>query len=97
MFKDKKSLVDVAVEFDIETHLVLNFRSDYPKLVRMHCLVGIYQDLKDDLPTFFHLYRRIKEEGLSMQDISDLFESQQRLVDVEKRVKLYSEHIHGLQ
>ncbi len=57
----------------------------------------IYDELKDDLPTFIHLYRRIKKEGLTKQDIADLLQNQQRLKDMEERVELYLEHIQGQQ
>ncbi len=90
MFKDRKSLVDVAIGLDSETYIVLNFYADYLRLVRMDNLVKIYQELKDDFPLFFHLYRRIKKEGLNKQDITDLLESQQDLAFLEKRVNLYT-------
>lgn len=93
MFKDKKSLVDVAIELDIETSVVLYFHGDYLQLTRMDDLVRIYNDLKDDFPIFFHLYRRIKKEGLKKQDITELLKSQQELSFVEKRVDLYNDHI----
>ncbi len=94
---NKKSLVDVAINLDIETHLVLIFHADYLQLVRMRGLVDIYQELKKDWPLFFHLYKRIKREGLNKQDITDLLENQQRLVDMHKRVMLYTNHIQGQQ
>ncbi len=59
-----RSLADVAIELDIKTDVVLSFHADYLRLVRMDGLVKIYNDLKNDFPTFFHLYRRIKKEGV---------------------------------
>ncbi|MDQ6723624.1 MAG: hypothetical protein M3Z01_05095, partial [Thermoproteota archaeon] len=79
MFKDKKSLVDVAINLDIETNLVLIFHADYLQLVRMNGLVKIYQELKNNFPLFFHLYRGVKREGLNKQYIADLLQNQQRL------------------
>lgn len=76
MFKDKKSLVDVAIELDIETSVVLYFHTDYLRLIKMDGLVRIYNDLKDDFPLFFHLYRRIKIEGLKKHDITELLQNQ---------------------
>ncbi len=61
----------------------------------MDGLVDISKELKNDWPLFFHLYRRVKREGLNKQDITDLLKNQQRLVDMEKRVNLYNEHIQG--
>jgi hypothetical protein len=97
MFKDKKSLADVAIELDIKTNAVLDFYSDYLKLLRMHHLVGIYQDLKDDWPLFMHLYKRIKKEGLNKQDISKLLENQNKLVDLGGCVILYTDRLQDLR
>jgi hypothetical protein len=83
-FKYKNSLADVDIELDIKTDAVLDFYSDYLRLVRMHHLVVRYQDLKDDWPLFIHLYRRIMKEGLNKQDITYLLENLQALKFQEK-------------
>jgi transposase len=93
MFKDKNPLADVAIELDIKTDMVLNFHADYLRLVRMDGLVKIYNELKNDFPLFFHLYRRIKKEGLSKGDIIELVGNPQDLKFLERRVELYNEHI----
>ncbi len=97
MFKDKTSLADVAIELDIKTDAVLNFHADYLRLLKMDGLVKIYNDLKNDFPLFFHLYRRIKKEGLTIEDITELVKNQQNLKFLEKRVELYINHIRGQQ
>ena len=79
MFKDKNSLADVAIELDIKTDTVLSFYADYLRLVKMHGLVRIYDELGKDFPLFFHLYRRIKKEQLAKQDITNLVKGQQEL------------------
>jgi hypothetical protein len=61
MFKDKKSLADVTIELDIKSNTVLDFYNDYLRLTRMNGLTIIYNDLKNDFPIFFRLYRRIKK------------------------------------
>jgi phosphoesterase family protein len=88
MFKDKRLLADVAIELDIKTNAVLDFYGDYLRLVRMDHLVSIYHDLKDNWSLFLHLYNRIKIEGLDKHEITDLVENEQRLVDLEQRVRL---------
>ena len=65
MLRDKKSLVDTAIEIDQEVNIILNYYGEYLRLARMDGLVGIYRELKDDFPVFFHLYKRIKKEGLT--------------------------------
>ena|SRR6476661_7472995 len=97
IFRDKKSLVDAAIEIDQEANIILNYYTDYLRLTRMDGLVSIYRDLKDDFPVFIHLYRRVKKDGLNKQDITTLLKSQQDLKFMERRVELYSEFIIGQQ
>ncbi len=47
MFRDKKSLMDAAIEIDQEANIILNYYGDYLRLTRMDGLVSIYKDLKD--------------------------------------------------
>ena len=56
MFRDKKSLVDAAIEIDQEANIILNYYTDYLRLSRMDGLVSIYKDLKDDLASFLFIY-----------------------------------------
>jgi transposase len=44
MFKDGKSLVDVAIEIDQESIIVLNYYKDYLRLTRMKDLVILYDE-----------------------------------------------------
>jgi transposase len=95
MFRENKTLSEVVIELDLDANTVLDYHGDYLRLVRMDGLVKIYQNLKDDFPLFFHLYKRIKKEGLNNQDITELLQDKQRLKDMEKRVYLYSDFIRG--
>jgi hypothetical protein len=97
MYKDKLSLADIAIELDLEADIVLNHYKDYLKLVRTNGFMVIYEEVKGDFPTIIHLYRRIKKEKLTIQDITNLFQNQQKLKDMEKRVELYIQHIQGQQ
>ena len=75
MFKDGLPLEDVAIELDIESSTVLCYYRDYLKLVNMGRLVNIYEDVKDDLPLFLRLYRRIKKERLSKPELDILLKN----------------------
>ena len=96
MFKDKRDLADAAIQLDLDTPKVLNYFGDYLRLVKMGSLVNLYNELKGDLSPFLHLYRRIKKEGLSRQDIGELLETQHLLLELRKRVDLYNNHIWSL-
>jgi hypothetical protein len=96
MFRDKRALADVTIELDLDADTVLYYFGDYLRLIRMGNLVRIYKELKDDLSLFLDLYRRIKKEELSKQDITELLELQHLLLNLRKRVDLYNNHIGGL-
>jgi len=97
MFKDGLPLADVAIELDINADTILSYFRDYLRLSRMESLVDMYNELKgDDFVLLVHLYRRIKKEGLSKQDITELLETQHHLLDRGKKVDLYNNHIWGL-
>ncbi len=51
----------------------------------------------NDFPRFFHLYKRVKKEGLNKHDITELLENQQKLSYLEKRVEFYNGHIREQQ
>ena len=87
----------MVIALDIKTDGVLNFHEDYLRFERMDGLVKIYNDLRNDFSIFFHLYRRIKKEGLSKEDIIELVENQQDLKFLEIRVEIYNEHIKRQQ
>ncbi len=95
MFKERRTLADVAIELDRKSDAVLDFYKNYLRLTKTNGFMTIYDELKDDLLTFIHLYKRIKKERLTKQDITNLFQNQQRLKDMEKRVELYNDFIRG--
>ncbi len=88
MFQDGRPLTEVAIELDIESPTVLCYYEDYLKLANMRKLVCVYNELKDDLPLFLAMYRRIKKEGLGKQQIIDLLKISNRLSDLGKKVDL---------
>ncbi len=96
MFQLNKPLTDVAISLDIATNTVLYYYKDYLRLVNMRRLLSIYNELKDDLPLFIHLHRRIKKEKLTKQDVADIIEYQSQLIDLDKKVDFYNNHIKGL-
>jgi transposase len=98
MFKDKRTLADVAIELDIKSNAVLDFYSDYLCLLRMNNLVTIYRELGQDFPLLMHLFKIIKKEGLdNKQMISDLVKNQLTLKEMEIRIEIYSNYIREQQ
>ncbi len=96
MFQLHKPLTDVAISLDIDTNTVLYYYKDYLRLVNMRRFVIVCKELKDDLPLFIYLYRRIKKERLTKQDVTDIIEYQRQLKDLDKKVDFYNNHFEGL-
>ncbi len=96
MFQDGRPLTEVAIELDIESPTVICYYEDYLKLANMRRLVCVYNELKDDLPLFLQLYKRIKKEGLGKQEIIDLLRTPNCLMALNKRVDLFNDHIQEL-
>ncbi len=96
MFQDGRPLTDVAIELDIKSPTVICYYEDFLRLTNMGRLVTLCQELKDDLPLFLNLYRRIKKEGLGKQQIVELLRTPNCLMVLKKRVDLFNDHIQDL-
>ena len=96
MFQNGSPLTGVAIDLDIESPTVLCYYEDFLRLTNMGRLVTLCQELKDDLPLFLDLYRRIKKEGLTKQQITELLKTPNHLLDLKDRVDLYNDHIWDL-
>lgn len=96
MFQHNQPLTEVAINLDKDTDTVLYYYRDYLRLLNMKRLVATYEELKDDLPIFLHLYRRIKKERLTKQDVTDIIEHQRCLKDLDKKVDFYNNHTQRL-
>jgi RNA processing factor Prp31 len=97
MFKYKKPLEDVTIELDLKSNAVLDFFSEYLKLTKMDILANIYKELEKDFPLFTHLYRRIKEEGLTKKEITELLQNKNMLKDLRYELRLYHNRISELK
>jgi hypothetical protein len=77
MFRENKSLTEVVVELDINAVTVIKYYEEYLSLQRMNILVDIYPEIlqNHNWNIFYHLYRKIKEEGLRKEDITEILQN----------------------
>ena len=73
MFKERKPLEDVAIEFVLDTDTILFYYEDYLHLLKMGWLVKIYNDLNKDFPIIF-MYTDNKKRGLEQTQYNILGE-----------------------
>jgi hypothetical protein len=96
LFKENKSLTDVVITLDLDADTVLNYYNDYLRLNDMFKLVNLYHSLGKDLPLFLHLFDRIKEEGLTREEITDMIHSQRNVSDMQETLIWLNNHIPKL-
>ena len=99
MFRDKKSLTQVVIELDINGLTVLRFYEDYLTLNRMDILVEIYPEILQNYSwnLFYHLFIKIKEEGMDKEDITELLQNKNISKDLYEDVKFYHKCISDLK
>jgi transposase len=99
MFRENKSLTKVVVELDINALTVIKYYEDYLTLKRMNILVEIYPEIlqKYNWNIFYHLYRKIKEEGLDKQDVTELLQNKNISKDLKYELRLYHNRISELK
>jgi transposase len=99
MFRKKKSLTQVVVELDINALTVFRVYDDYLALKRMEILVEIYPEilLNYNWNLFYHLYRKIKEEGLDKQDVTEILQNKNISKDLKYELRLYHNRISELK
>jgi len=96
LFREKKSLTEVVITLDLEADTVLYYYKDYLRLNHLYKLVNLYHSLGRDLPLFLHLFNRIKEEGLSREEIAYMIEIQSNIADKQETVVWLNKHISEL-
>jgi hypothetical protein len=78
---------------------VTGYYEDYLSLKRMNILVEIYPEVlqKYNWNIFYHLYRKIKEEGLNKQEITEILQYNNKLKDLCYELEFYHNRISELK
>jgi transposase len=99
MFIANKRLPEVVVELDIDAPTVTGYYEHYLSLKRMDILVDIYPEVlqKYNWDIFYHLYRKINDEGLDKQDVTELVQNKNMLKDLSYELRLYHNRISELK
>jgi len=87
LFKDNKSLVDVAIALNMEADEVLCLHSDYLQLSNKDKLMSIYRETGDDIHQLAYLYNELKWHGLAnRKDIYNIVQHSEKLKSLDKVV-----------
>src|SRR6476646_10773345 len=68
LFKDGKSLIDVAIILDLPKDEVIQNYSDYLTLKNMGKVASILQEYKNNLSTFLSLFNYLKKNNILWMD-----------------------------
>ena len=93
LFKRKKPLSDIVIALDLHADTVLSYQKDYLRLNDMYELVNLYHSLREDFPLFLHMFDRIKEEGLTREEITDMMQSQRNIADLQETLIWLNGHV----
>ena len=72
LFSEGKTPVHVATALNIRQSEVSEFQKEYWKLIQLHILSQIYQEIGDNLYFFLELYKQAKSNGMNIQDVIKL-------------------------
>jgi hypothetical protein len=96
LFREKKPLIEVVITLDLDADTVLSYYKNYLRLNDMFKLVNLYHKLGEDLPLFLHLFDRVKKEGLTREEITDMLQSQRNVSDMQETLIWLNNHIPEL-
>jgi hypothetical protein len=99
MFRENKSLLEVVVELDMDALTVSKYYEEFLSLKGMNTLVEIYPEILQSYNwnLFYHLFRKIKEEGLSNQDIAEILQNKNISKDLSYEIEFYHNRISELK
>jgi hypothetical protein len=63
----------------------------------MEILAKIYKKLEKDFPLFIYLYRRIKKEGLTKKEITEILQYKNKLKDLCYELEFHHNRISELK
>ena len=81
----------------MDADTVMYHYKDYLRLNNMYKLVNLYHRLGKDLPLFLHLFDRVKEEGLTREEITDMLQTQRNIADMQETVIWLNKHVPELE
>jgi hypothetical protein len=85
LFKEKKSMVDVAITLNVDADEVLELFHDYSKLMDLDKLMSIYREFGDDIHLIERLYRELKWHGLAnREDIFNILQQEEKIKNLDK-------------
>lgn len=96
LFSQGKTPVDVVIELDIPTDEANRIYRDFWKLKRLYQLNIIYDEIKNDMPSFLKLFRMIKDKGIAEKDIIGLFQYSNQIPSLGRIVQSLYKKINVL-
>ena len=97
LFSKGKSLVEVTIELKLTAHQAQQFNTEYWKLMQMHQLFMIYQEVKNNLGYFLKLFRLGKKEGLTPENIISFLNRADNAQDLSEQFQSHLKEVKALE
>jgi hypothetical protein len=79
LYSQGKSPVDAVIELDLRPDEATRVYREFWKLKDLHHLDTTYEEIQDDIPSFFKFFRMIKDEGYGEGDVIELLRCSSQL------------------
>ncbi len=87
LFKENKSLVDVAITLNMDADDVSDLHTDFLRLSNMDKLMAMYRELGDEISLLEWLYDNLKWYGLAnKKDIYNILQQEDKLKNLDREL-----------
>jgi hypothetical protein len=97
LLSEGESLVKITIELKLTAQEAQQFNIEYWKLMQMHHLFMIYQEVKNNLGYFLKLFRLGKKEGLTPENIISFLNMADNIQDLSKQFQSHLNEVKALE
>ena len=96
LFMEGKSLVQVAIELDLETNEVIATYNDYLRLQTMYKVASILKEYKNQLASFLKLFELLKRNRTRVKDIRYAMENVNNINALKSQREKLNEEVQSM-
>lgn len=87
LFSEGKSLVEVAIELDLNANRIRKLYRDFLKMNHLGKVLSLYERIEPYLPHFLAFFEKACEKNITPQDVEKLVQYANHIPILEKKVK----------
>jgi hypothetical protein len=97
LFSEGRSLVEITIELKLTAQQAQQFNIEYWKLMQMHQLFTIYQEVKNNLGYFLKLFRLGKKEGLTPENIISFLNMADNIQGLSEQIQVHLSEVKNME